>query len=402
MSEVPLGSALSVVRSIVEPGARAGVERFVGMEHIESGTGRRLGWAEIDLAAVGGAKQRFSAGNIVYGRLRPNLNKVWLANFDGYCSVDQAVFHVNDGFDPGYVFQYMLSASFRDRVLPLIRGELPRVRVPELLAIQMPTHTYDQQRRIADRLSSWLTLFEQLKRSSEAQSDAFARTRESIVEQVLAPRRPGWDIRTIGEVSLFVTDGTHQPPRFSSNGIPFLFVRNIVSGSIDFDQVGQFVSHETFAELTKRRAPQRGDVLFSAVGSFGIAAEVTTDRSFTFQRHIAHIRPDTRRIIPGFLTAFLNSRAGRAQSEAAAVGGAQRTVTLGSLLRFELNVPSITEQRQILSHIDSRMEPVRRAADAIEQRCSAIDDLRGALVTRAFGRLEAPRDDQLRALRSFG
>jgi type I restriction enzyme S subunit len=111
----------------------------------------------------------------------------------------------------------------------------------------------------------------------------------------------GYPIHELEETCSRITDGTHQPPRFTEEGIPFLFVRNIVSGSIDFD-TEKFITEETFAELTRRVKPERGDILYSTVGSFGVAVLVETDRKFAFQRHIGHLKPN-RQIDSGFLTA---------------------------------------------------------------------------------------------------
>ena len=67
----------------------------MGLEHVEPQTGRRIGSIPIDLATMTGRKARFLPGDIVYGYLRPYLNKVWIAAFEGFCWVDQYVFIVD-------------------------------------------------------------------------------------------------------------------------------------------------------------------------------------------------------------------------------------------------------------------------------------------------------------------
>src|SRR6185437_11792820 len=54
----------------------------------------------------------------------------------------------------------------------------------------------------------------------------------------------GYEIQQLGAVCNRIIDGTHQPPAFAQKGIPFLFVRNIVSGSIDFN-TEKFVTEDT-------------------------------------------------------------------------------------------------------------------------------------------------------------
>jgi hypothetical protein len=93
---VRLGEVMERFNEIIHPGDRkSGELTFVGMEHIEEGTGRRIGSIQVDLGRMTGRKPTFKKGQIVYGYLRPYLNKVWIAEFDGCSSVDQFAFEVD-------------------------------------------------------------------------------------------------------------------------------------------------------------------------------------------------------------------------------------------------------------------------------------------------------------------
>jgi type I restriction enzyme S subunit len=88
MSLRPLGQVVEFRNEIIHPKDRPqGTATFVGLEHVESNTGLRIGSAQIRLEEMTGRRARFKAGDIVYGYLRPYLNKVWIAEFDGICSV---------------------------------------------------------------------------------------------------------------------------------------------------------------------------------------------------------------------------------------------------------------------------------------------------------------------------
>src|SRR3954451_22235013 len=77
-SRVRLGKVLRRFNQVVHPGDRAsGQATFVGLEHIESGTGRRTGSSLVDFATMTGRKPLFRRGQVIYGYLRPYLNKVW-------------------------------------------------------------------------------------------------------------------------------------------------------------------------------------------------------------------------------------------------------------------------------------------------------------------------------------
>jgi len=158
--------------------------------------------------------------------------------------------------------------------------------------------------------------------------------------------------------------------------VPFLLVGAISSGQICWGKA-RFVSSQTYGELTRIWQPKRGDVLYTAVGAtYGVAVEVDFDHAFTFQRHIAHIRPAAT-LNPGFLTHFLNSPMGRRQADLAAVGNAQPTVTLKSLGRFIVPVPSLAEQREI----ELRLSSVGKRLDAEQAQHSALSSLKSAIMS---------------------
>ncbi len=198
----------------------------------------------------------------------------------------------------------------------------------------------------------------------------------------------GWHWTHLGDLCDRITDGTHQPPPFTRSGVPFLFVRNIVSGRMNFD-VQNYVSWETFQELTKRCRPTMGDLLYSAVGSFGVAVVVDTDLPFTFQRHIAHLKPKHGLVDPEYLAYFLNSPEGRTQSDSAALGGAQRTVTLTALAGFQVPLPPLPEQRRIAAILREQMAAVDRARAAAEAQLEAAKALPAAYLRAVFESDEA-------------
>ena len=123
-----LGDCIELRRDVVHPRDNPkGQARFVGLEHIKSGTGLRIGEVSVNLAELTGRKPRFCKGDIVYGYLRPYLNKVWVAEFDGLCSVDQYVFKVEeDKADAEFLAWFMRSPTYLARApIDTTPGQLP-------------------------------------------------------------------------------------------------------------------------------------------------------------------------------------------------------------------------------------------------------------------------------------
>lgn len=171
----PLGSVLSLRSDVVHPYDHpTGTAEFVGLEHVESHTGRRIGRLAIEMESLSGRKPRFKRGDVVYGYLRPYLNKVWIAEFDGLCSVDQYVFKVKpDEADAEFVAAYMRSGSYLAAApTEAGPGQLPRIRLDEVLRTPLPVVPLSEQRVIAAEVRSRLTAVGEAARSIDAQRTA--------------------------------------------------------------------------------------------------------------------------------------------------------------------------------------------------------------------------------------
>ena len=135
-------SKLSDVASLsadrIEPSQFGGESfHYVGLEHIESGTGQLLQKTETPGGEIKSAKTRFQKGDVLFGRLRAYLNKVYIAEFDGICSTDILVLRTDN---PLFVKHALLSDSTLRQTAALTTGvHLPRVNTYDFLNIIIPT-----------------------------------------------------------------------------------------------------------------------------------------------------------------------------------------------------------------------------------------------------------------------
>src|SRR6266516_947793 len=100
----------------------------------------------------------------------------------------------------------------------------------------------------------------------------------------------GWVWTDLAQICNSITDGDHQPPPQVQEGIPFLVIGNVRNHLLDFRKC-RHVPLEYFESLSTIRRPQKGDVLYTLVGSYGIPVLVKDDTPFCVQRHIGILRP---------------------------------------------------------------------------------------------------------------
>ncbi len=131
MSELPKGWAKTTLGAIAIPNrprelpAQKPELPFIGMEHVEAHSMKLLG--TVQAGQLKSSAVHFQSGDVLYGRLRPYLNKILVAPFEGLCSAEFIVFGAQQGLNSRW-FAYLLNSSeFVSFASHLNAGDRPRV-----------------------------------------------------------------------------------------------------------------------------------------------------------------------------------------------------------------------------------------------------------------------------------
>lgn len=158
LGRIRLGDVVTHARSTVKPDAIQADGRYVLLEHIVAGTGE-VRPAFAGNSDIRSSKAAFRPGDVLYGKLRPKLRKVCVAEWSGYCSTDILPLRPRETNSSHYLALVLRSEHFYSEVENLIAGaNLPRVNVKELLEVEIPwveseqMHKIDELARIASEL----------------------------------------------------------------------------------------------------------------------------------------------------------------------------------------------------------------------------------------------------------
>ena len=123
----------------------------IGIDSIEKNTGRLFGYRTIAEDGVISGKYLFTAKHIIYSKIRPNLNKVALPDFEGLCSADAYPILPNENVCLRIYLGYVMrSEFFLDYILPFSRrANMPKVNKEQLSGFVLPVPPIDLQNQFA-------------------------------------------------------------------------------------------------------------------------------------------------------------------------------------------------------------------------------------------------------------
>lgn len=264
----PLSKLCIEVTERVDPAAMNGDLRghYIGLEHIGQGTGQFDGIGRA--ADVVSQKSRFHAGDILFGKLRPNLRKVARPDFGGVCSTDIVVLRAKSTADPAFLFQVLQSEPLVAHAVATAAGtKMPRTHARSILAFEISAPPLDEQRRIAEVLRS--------VDYAIAAADAVVTQAAEAFEGLLADLFLHYGGASAKLESYCLAGGLQTGPfgsqlkadDYVDDGVPVIMPVDLTPSGLDF--LGAKKAPATKSRELARHLLRPGDVLFARRGEIG-------------------------------------------------------------------------------------------------------------------------------------
>ena len=257
--------------------------KYVGLENIEKDTGIIKYEIGAELKSI---KNVFVEGQILYGKLRPYLNKHGIAKFKGVCSTDILVFSANNDVSNKWVDYYFNMPSFISYAISNSTGiNLPRVNSKSILSYVIPIPPKETQQKIVDIIES---LFAKLDIAQEKVEQVLAESenrRSAILHNAFSGKLTekwrkennvsfdSWCIDKLKNFDIEIIDGDRgknypKKEEFSNKGeCVFLNAKNVTKKGFSFSEV-QFISKEK-DDLLRKGKLVRGDIVLTTRGTIG-------------------------------------------------------------------------------------------------------------------------------------
>jgi restriction endonuclease S subunit len=267
-------------------------------------------------------------------------------------------------------FYYILSI-----LMPKGKGYARHYKLLKKLNISFPPLA--EQQRIVAKLDA---AFAEIDRAMEIATSKLENNRklvESTLTSIFNNLSKGTET-TLGEY-YDVRDGTHDSPKYVSEGYPLVTSKNLKRGSLDLFNV-KCISEEDYIAINKRSAVHTGDVLMAMIGTIGNPIVITEQPRYSI-KNVALFKTNKNQN-PWFLKYYLEHPATKAQMQKDAKGTTQKFVGLGYLRNFPINAPTLETQNDIVEQINTVFQEIETLEQAVKESIEAYGALKSAILAQ--------------------
>ena len=177
-----------------------------------------------------------------------------------------------------------------------------------------------------------------------------------------------WEKTNILSISEKVTDGTHDTPKTSKEGNPYLTAIHVKDGFINYNDC-YYLSDEEHNKIYKRCNPEKGDLLMVNIGA-GTATTALVKVDFEFSlKNVALIKPKKNIVDSNFFSQVQRMNSSRLRHQLSS-GGAQPFLSLKEIGRLKLSIPKLPEQQKIanfLTVVDTKLQQLTTKKEKLSQ-----------------------------------
>jgi len=340
---------------------------YVGLEHIMPGRFERIGAGTA--SEVQSGKYAFQPGDVLYGKLRPYLDKAVLARDAGICTTELLVLRPKAGIDPRFLVCVVHAPSFVEHAIAGTTGvQHPRTSWNHISNFELPGFTPDEQTAIATIL--WevhdaLTANEEaidagadLKRAAMQALFTRGLRGEAQKETEIGPMPESWEVVEFGPVRQRLQYGTSTHCTYERTEYPVLRIPNIEPGRVKADDL-------KFAKLNLTEAQRYrlkdGDLIF--IRTNGVIERLGACAVFAgqpegalFASYLIRATVDRTRLEPYFAAQFFASEIGTSivAGRATPAADGKYNLNTGTIDSLPLPLPpTLDEQREIVAVLDA-------------------------------------------------
>ena len=376
---VRLGDVCTISSSSLE----ISVDRIwlLNLDMVEQQTGNIISYNYVNSNELSGSIIQFDTDNVLYSKLRPNLNKVVIPDSNGYCTSELLPLKPNSNvLCREYLAALLRSDSFVAWAVSKTAGaKMPRLGTKVLLDKEVPLPSLDEQRKIAAVLDKVSDLIAKRRQQLDKLDEM---VKAKFVEMFGDEHHlDNWNCISVGDIAEVCVGVVIKPTQYytDNNGIPAFRSLNI--GAMTIKNTDWVYFTKEGHEKNRKSIVRENDVLVIRSGAPGTACVVTNEFAGYNAIDVIIAHPNTDRINPVFLAMFTNMPHGMNQIREKTGGAAQQHFNVGGYKALTIIAPPINLQNRFATFV----EQTEKIKTTIGRSLGQLETLKKALMQEYFG-----------------
>lgn len=271
-----------------------------------------------------------------------------------------------------YLFYYLHENFGRYIDHKSYKSTAASIRKPMLLEFPVAIPSLSEQTRIVGILDTFTSSIENLKDQIALRRKQYEHYRDQLLD---LEGKEGVEMKKLGEIC-GIFDGTHQTPKYQDEGIKFVSVENIKN----LYSSNKYISIEDYKNNYKIK-PQRNDVLMTRIGDVGSCAIIDRDEPIAYYVSLALLRPSTI-VLSSYIKYLLESSTGKIElRKKTLLTAVPLKINLGEIGKLKLPVPPLSNQRHIVSILDTFEASIGNLEEQLKEREKQYEYYRNKLLT---------------------
>lgn len=304
--------------------------------------------------------------------------------------------------NPRFHYYFIKSHGYANIFKQSIQGLIGGVSVSTLNNLEIAIPSNNEQQAIVRYLDYKVAKIDKLIAENEAQVKELEKYRTAVISEVVTkglnpnvPMRDSgiqwigeipahWEVKRLKHFTRLITDGTHQTPDYIDDGIPFLSIKDVSSGSIDFSDV-KYISLHQHNELSKHAPIEKGDILFTRIGTLGVFVIVDCNQAFDIFVSLGLIKLKQGLINTNFLVYYLSSHNVKEYIllVKAGEGTSAAKFNLSDVASTPVVLPPNYEQQQIVDILANKCKKIDESLRRIKTQIEELKAYKIALISEA-------------------
>ena len=361
---------------------------LITMDCIESNSGKLLKSIECYGKEIKSMKYKFNTNQILYGKLRPYLNKVYVPDREGICTTEFIPFTVN-GAIREYIAFYLRRKEVVNFAMSHITGtRQPRVILSDFLEFLIPLPPLEEQKRIVSRLNELVNRAEEAKRLRKQAREEAGKIMQAALNKVFSrAEEEGWKWVKLGDcckINPSSNEIKHLSDDIKVTFVPMTAVSE-VTGRIEKPEVrllGEVMKGYTYF--------REGDVLFAKItpcmenGKAAIAINLVNGIGFgSTEFHV--LRPLEDKVISEWIHYYIRQKSFRDEAARNMTGSVgQQRVPVQFMKNVKIPLPSIKRQRKLITYLNKIMKTMETLETIQQKTEEELEKLIPTILDKAF------------------